>query len=178
MDAGLAAVLGAAVGTLGTGGAAVFTTWWSSSAQERQIHRQIRFEHLRDRREPRSRAYAEVVAQTQVLGRRLDECNERDREANLVLDDVPQEIRKLADLCARVAVEGPASIADQAQTLLVQAREAYSAASDLLAVAEGQIEEQEELLLMSRDGTEALDTELGRFMELARHALDDDGSSF
>lgn len=176
MDAGLAAVLGAAVGALGTGGAAVFTTWWSAAAQESQIHRQIRFEHLRDRRDPRSRAYAEVVAQTQVLGRRLDECNERDRAPGQNLDGFPQEVRKLADLCARVAVEGPAIVAAQAQALLVQTREAYSVASDLLAVAEGGIEEYEESLRLSRDATETLDTELGRFIDLARHALDDDGS--
>ncbi|MEU6002663.1 hypothetical protein ABZ837_33230 [Streptomyces sp. NPDC047197] len=176
MDAGLAAVLGAAVGALGTGGAAVLAAWWSATAQERRAHRQIRFEHLRDRREPRSRAYAEVVAQIQRMGRRLDQVNERDRARDLDLDGFPQEIDKLADLCARVAVEGPAPIADQAQRILVLTRMAFSAASDLLTVPVDEIDEHEEDLWRSRDAAGDLNAELGRFLELARLALDDAGS--
>ncbi|MFE6158163.1 hypothetical protein ACFQ7F_04500 [Streptomyces sp. NPDC056486] len=176
MDAGLAAVLGAAVGALGTGGAAVFTSWWTATTQERQSHRQIRFEHLRERREPRSRAYAEVVAQVQKMGRQLDKVEEPDRTRDQSLDGFPQELSRLADLCARVAVEGPASIADQAQRILEQARDAFSAASGLLEVAADEIDEHEEELWRSRYATMDLNTELGRFMDLARRALDDDGS--
>jgi hypothetical protein len=180
MDAGLAAVLGAAVGAIGTGGAAIFTSWWSATAQERQSQRQTRFEHLRDRREPRSRAYAEVVAQVQKMGRQLDKVNERDRPVDGVpdLDDFPQELNKLADLCARAAVEGPAPIADHAQQILEQARGAFRAASDLLTVTVtvDEIAAHEEELWVSRYATEDLNKELGRFMELARQSLDDDGS--
>ncbi|MGW7083591.1 hypothetical protein ACWGH2_08840 [Streptomyces sp. NPDC054871] len=185
MDAGLAAVLGAAVGALGTGGAAVFTSWWTATTQERQSRRQIRFEHLRDRREPRSRAYAEVVAQVQKMGRLLDTVHDQERPDGRGFDGFPQELARLADLCARVAVEGPAPIADSAQRILVQARVAFGAASDLLTAAEtadangedGTDTVHEAELWRSRETTMALHTELSRFMELAREALDDHGSS-
>ncbi|MGW6267849.1 hypothetical protein [Streptomyces sp. NPDC055060] len=184
MDAGLAAILGAAVGALGTGGAAVFTSWWTATAQERQSRHQIRFEHLRDRREPRSRAYAEVVAQVQKMGRQLDVVHDRERPDGRGFDGFPQELTRLADLCARVAVEGPAPISDHAQRLLVQARDAFGAASDLLTVAQAAAAREageadavhEAELWLSREATMALNTELSRFMELAREALDDDGS--
>jgi hypothetical protein len=111
-----------------------------------------------------------------VLGRQLDECNERDRTPDQNLDGLPQAVGKLADLYARVAVEGPASVADQAHALLVQARVAHEAVSDLLAVPEGETEKQEVALRRGRKATEQLNTELGLFMDLARQALDDDGS--
>ncbi|WP_330244027.1 hypothetical protein OHA33_09575 [Streptomyces sp. NBC_00562] len=75
-----------------------------------------------------------------------------------------------------MAVEGPEAVADQAQALLVHGREALDAASDLLSVAESEVVKREELLFLSREATERLHTDLTQFMELARLALDDDGS--
>jgi hypothetical protein len=53
MDSGLAAVLGAAVGAIGTGGAAVVAAMFARS----QVRMQIRAEHRRSLRDPRKAAY-------------------------------------------------------------------------------------------------------------------------
>ncbi|MEU3333755.1 hypothetical protein [Streptomyces sp. NPDC006668] len=53
MDSGLAAVLGATVGALGTGGAAVVAAMFARS----QLRMQIRAEHRRSLRDPRKAAY-------------------------------------------------------------------------------------------------------------------------
>ncbi|WP_371527180.1 hypothetical protein OG302_14510 [Streptomyces sp. NBC_01283] len=176
MDAGLAAVLGAAVGALGTGAAAVFTSVWSAGAQARQMHHQIRFEHLQSRREPRSRAYAEVVAQVQRLGRQLDLVNYSCGAQIEAAESLPLEFDKLADLCARVAVEGPAAAAEQAQVVLTQGKTALRAATDVIlaATAGDGSREQAEAFRLSFDATDALGIELNRFMEIARVALDDE----
>ncbi|WP_159072319.1 hypothetical protein [Streptomyces sp. CMB-StM0423] len=57
MDPGLAAVLGAVVGALGTGGAGIIAAIFSRS----QAHEQLRAEHARAAREPRKVAYASYI---------------------------------------------------------------------------------------------------------------------
>lgn len=179
MDAGLAAVLGAAVGAIGTGGAAVLTSWWSTASQERQSNRQLRFEHLRERREPRSKAYADVVAHVQRMGRRLDAFNHSrsfpDERPEEYPD--PEELDTLADLCARVAVEGPAEVAEQVALLLACAREACEAAAVVDVSYAFRNDDQEDRVERSLSVTAALSEALGRFMAHARLALDDDGST-
>ncbi|MEV6976163.1 hypothetical protein [Kitasatospora sp. NPDC093806] len=93
MDAGVAAVLGTAVGAAGTSLAAILTGWFSKSQTSRQLRADleksemliraerekteaairaeqvksemvIRAEHLRSRREPRSLAYSEFIGCT------------------------------------------------------------------------------------------------------------------
>ncbi len=70
MDASLAALLGAAVGALGTATAAGVTGYFARSqvklqlaTQERQAERQIRADHTAQLREPRRQAYAAYAAE-------------------------------------------------------------------------------------------------------------------
>jgi hypothetical protein len=129
MDAGMAAVLGAAVGALGTGGAAFTTGWWGAkqtrlqiSTQDSQSRRQLRFSHLSERREPRSAAYVEYISQAQNLQRKFSELAPRivitqTSETADMAAGLEEENRKLQELAARVCVEGPASIVEPAQRL-------------------------------------------------------------
>jgi len=129
MDAGVAAVLGATVGALGTGGAAFVTGWWGArqaklqiSTQESQSRRQLRFTHLSERREPRSAAYAEYISQAQHVQRKFSELAprvlvEQTDETHNMATTLESENKKLQELATRVCIEGPASIVEPAQRL-------------------------------------------------------------
>ena len=114
MDAGLAAVLGAAVGAVGTGLAALASGWLGARNVQQQIVAQFiqadhqrRFEHTRERREPRSQAYAELIAQTQSVGALITAMH---HSQSYTQDDVRaalEEIIKVLRARARVMVEGP-----------------------------------------------------------------------
>lgn len=81
MDAGLAALLGAAVGTIGTAAAAWVSGFFARSqmklqieAQERQAERQIRADHVSQLREPRRQAYSEFSSQAAAQLKRLQQA--------------------------------------------------------------------------------------------------------
>ncbi|WP_327684450.1 hypothetical protein [Streptomyces sp. NBC_00467] len=129
MDAGTAAILGAAVGALGTGGAALATGWWGArqarlqiESQESQNRRQLRFSHLSERREPRSVAYVEYISQAKKLQRAFSALapqilGEQTAETSEEASELENENTKLQELAARVSVEGPASIVQPAAKL-------------------------------------------------------------
>jgi hypothetical protein len=70
MDAGIAAVLGAAVGALGTGGAGIVAALLAKS----QVRMQIQAEHARMIREPRKQAYASYAEAAKKDYERLTEA--------------------------------------------------------------------------------------------------------
>ncbi|MFF0097397.1 hypothetical protein ACFYSF_46975 [Streptomyces canus] len=70
MDAGIAAVLGAVVGALGTGGAGVTAALLAKS----QVRMQIQAEHARMIREPRKQAYASYAEEAKKDYERLTEA--------------------------------------------------------------------------------------------------------
>ncbi|MFJ2023369.1 hypothetical protein ACIODW_06060 [Streptomyces sp. NPDC087897] len=70
MDAGIAAVLGAVVGALGTGGAGVIAALLAKS----QVRMQIQAEHARMIREPRKQAYASYAESAKKDYERLSEA--------------------------------------------------------------------------------------------------------
>ncbi|MFF8918591.1 hypothetical protein ACF08M_36125 [Streptomyces sp. NPDC015032] len=129
MDAGIAAILGATVGALGTGGAAFATGWWGAkqarlqiATQETQSRRQLRFNHLSERREPRSVAYVALISQAQAAQRKYSTLApqvliSQDSATAELADGLETENVKMQELAARVSIEGPASIVEPARKL-------------------------------------------------------------
>ncbi len=122
VDSGIAAILGAAVGALGTGGAAFVTGLWTARATQRQLEaqdaqakRQLRVEHIRERREPRSKAYADFVAQARAVER----ATGRYRDSHtLDMDGFHQEVDKLDYLGVHVSLEGPQLLIPSSQEVV------------------------------------------------------------
>ncbi|WP_435228263.1 hypothetical protein [Streptomyces sp. Tue6028] len=126
MDAGLAAVLGAAVGAIGTGGAGIGAALLARS----QARSQLKAEHARSLREPRRVAYMafaetmvedqnalstatshlQVVARNEHPGAREELLN-RAREA---YDSLESNEHHHAHRYAQVVVEGPPRVSSAA----------------------------------------------------------------
>ncbi|MET9848855.1 hypothetical protein [Streptomyces ossamyceticus] len=115
MDAGVAAVVGAAIGG-GLAGLAAFGTSWLSvrttrlqlKAQESEAARQRRFESLTERRGPRSQAYAEFVAAGQDL---IDALYGQEEEFHQQFEGLWENIRKRR---STVAIAGPDAVVMEA----------------------------------------------------------------
>jgi hypothetical protein len=111
VDAGVAAVVGAAIGG-GLAGLAAFGTSWLSlrttrlqlKAQESEAARQRRFESLTERRGPRSEAYAAFVAAGQEL---VDALYGQEREFHEQFEALWENIRKRR---STVAIAGPEAV--------------------------------------------------------------------
>ncbi|MGW0836585.1 hypothetical protein [Streptomyces prunicolor] len=188
MDAGIAALLGAAVGAVGTGAAAVASGWLGARTAQQQIiaqhiqaDQQRRFEHARDRREPRSQAYADLIAQTQKIGTLVNEMNGAETYATDDVHNVMEETTKLLRCRARVAVEGPVKVADTTEGVIeavTDCRDALMALASLPgAPPELQATSRPELIELCRDGVESLAESLTVFVDEAREALDDNGGN-
>ncbi|MEV5472947.1 hypothetical protein AB0L66_11395 [Streptomyces sp. NPDC052207] len=110
MDAGVAAVLGAAIGgglatltAVGTSFLALRVTRLQLKAQESEASRQRRFESLRERREPRAKAYANFL-------------NGAERFVELIVQGQPAEalmaqVDEMSKLQSTVQVWGPPTVA-------------------------------------------------------------------
>ncbi|MFD3582629.1 hypothetical protein [Streptomyces sp. NPDC058683] len=121
MDAGIAAVLGATVGALGTGGAGVVAALLTKS----QARMQIQAEHARMLREPRKQAYASYAEAAKKDYERLTEArialevaaahepsreNQLTRVRALVEESVDHGNTVLETWEAQVYMEGPHSV--------------------------------------------------------------------
>jgi hypothetical protein len=188
VDAGTAAILGAVVGALGTGGAATLTGLWNSritqrqvEAQERQSHRQLRFEHLRDRREPRSKTYGDFLAQARAVHRTalgIESGHHRsvDDPEPPSTDDLRREFFKLDELVARVQVEGPHSMVQPAREVVDAAYRLVEPLHDLTQTWNND-ERTRRAVNNLTHALEGYRTAIDSFAEAARLALDDDGSN-
>ncbi|WP_411090056.1 hypothetical protein [Streptomyces sp. 061-3] len=125
MDAGLAAVLGATVGALGTGGAGIITALFSRS----QARLQIRAEHARLLREPRKATYVVYAAAARKLYETLDDAetelsswstdnlDEREEALRIATEmyrDAEAQESAWDHLEAQVYIEGPIDVTDAA----------------------------------------------------------------
>ncbi|MEU6449581.1 hypothetical protein [Streptomyces sp. NPDC046979] len=166
MDAGVAAVVGAAIGGGLAGLTAVGTGWFALrvarlqvTSQETQAERQRRFESLRERREPRATAYADFLA----AGQQAVDLLVRGH------DDLPgalmTQMRVMSKLAAVVSVMGPAPVAEATTEVMIACASARARimTNDLPGVGE---------FMLSAD----VAGPLGRFTEAARAALEDDGN--
>ncbi|MFE4991443.1 hypothetical protein ACFRH4_08835 [Streptomyces mirabilis] len=166
VDAGVAAVVGAAIGGGLAGLTAVSTSWFSlrvarlqHKAQETEAARQRRFESLRERREPRAKAYADFLAISHAV-------------VDLIImgrQDVPEalmtQLSSMHKLHATVAVWGPEAVADAAAEVVV---------ATALVMGRLKLEEPPEAVQV---GMSTLVNEpLLRFTEVARSALEDNGT--
>jgi hypothetical protein len=190
MDAGLAAVLGAAVGAIGSGTAAFMTGWWASrqtrwqlEGQQSLAREQVRFEHLKERREPRSQAYSDFITHIEKMSvgshAALHALLADDESVVREFEDSLTEWRnQLNKLLSRVCLEGPQEIvhpATQAYRHVLDFSHRISLNS-LYAQREGvdqtvaRVGEQFNLI------TESVDIPLEIFIESARQVLDDHGT--
>lgn len=190
MDAGLAAVLGAAVGAIGSGGAAFATGWWAGRQARWQVEgqqtiarEQVRFEHLKDRREPRSAAYSDLIAFMQNLSTDSHAAlhallADEDDKVEAFEDSLAARRTELNSLFARVCVEGPEGIVSPATTAYRHARDFTFRVSLMsfrsrAAPAEVVVEEAEQRF---NDIEVMLDIPTELFIDAAREILDDHGA--
>ncbi|MEU9785564.1 hypothetical protein AB0H92_32175 [Streptomyces phaeochromogenes] len=152
-----------------------------STSNATKWDQQRRFEHARDRREPRSQAYADLIAQTQRLGTLINVMNGAETYATDDVHKVMEETTKLLRCRARVAVEGPINVADRTEGVIEAAtdcRDALMALASLRgAPPELQATSRPELIELCRDGVESLAESLTVFVDEAREALDDNGGN-
>ncbi|MFI5881681.1 hypothetical protein [Streptomyces sp. NPDC051554] len=159
VDAGVAAVVGAAIGG-GLAGLAAFGTSWfnlrvthaQNKALSAEAARQRRFEGLQERREPRSKAYADLVDTGQEV---LDLLRTRRNELYEHIEELNSKVRKRR---AAVAIVGPVSV--------------VGPASDLAAA----VTMLRNLVMHNRNlDSSSVETALEKFTSAARRALEDDG---
>lgn len=156
--------MGAAIGGGLAGLTAVGTSWFGLrstrlqlKSQESEAERQRRFESLRERREPRSQAYAELLDAAQEV---LDLFRAASREeAYARVEELNNSVRKRR---AVVALAGPENVAVAAADL----------AGMVAQLRNGIVHQHPEVprMLMAVQGA------LEKFTNEARAALEDDGN--
>ncbi|MFH9248214.1 hypothetical protein ACH4LK_22635 [Streptomyces lydicus] len=128
MDSGVAAIVGAVVGAVGTGLAASATGFWSArtakmqiAAQEAQGRRQLAFDKAREWRDSRKSAYSAFAERAQQLGREV-------RYVAGVWRDLwePQTFATLGQ-CATKVVESTFSVEIEGSIAAVEAAQEISA---------------------------------------------------
>ncbi|MFE4919024.1 hypothetical protein [Streptomyces sp. NPDC056661] len=166
VDAGTAAVMGAAIGGGLTGLAALSTSWFSlrvarlqRSTQEREAARQRRFESARERREPRAKAYADFVAVGQEVVDLLLRGHE-DLSAALFT-----QLNAMGKLRAVVAIWGPEPVANAAAEVVVA-----------MAMVTARITSERPPGPIQFTMASDVSGPLNQFIEAARAALEDDGN--
>ncbi|MGW0854193.1 hypothetical protein [Streptomyces sp. NPDC002690] len=160
VDAGAAAVVGAAIGGGLAGLTALGTSWFNlrvtglqSRALATESARQRRFESLRERREPRSKAYADLVDAGQEV---LDLTRSSREELHDLIDGLYRTIRKRR---AAVAIVGPAAVVQSASNL-----------AQSVSRLRNEIEHLRQFTAISD-----VEVALELFTRAARAALEDDG---
>ncbi|MER5666677.1 hypothetical protein [Streptomyces mirabilis] len=161
--AGVAAVVGAAIGGGLAGLTAVGASWFrlrvarlQSKAQETEAARQRRFESLRERREPRSKAYADLLDG----GQEVLDLSRSSWQSELVdrIESVNASVRKRR---ATVAIVGPKNVAQAAADLARAVAAFRNAALHLRPETPRSVSDVEVALEL--------------FTRAARAALEDDG---
>ncbi|MFG2491123.1 hypothetical protein ACGFSD_08695 [Streptomyces caniferus] len=183
VDSGIAAIVGATVGALGTGGAVAVTGLWGAwaardqlAAQEAQLRRQLRVEHVRERREPRRTVYADFLTQARAVERALG----RYRESHTTdMDAFHREIDQLDHLGVQVLLEGPPPVAAPSQELIRSAHRCIRPLRNSIGVREqfdaGSRECADAAESVAEAGL-AFTAEVRDFAEAARRVLDDDSA--
>ncbi|MFJ2742331.1 hypothetical protein ACIO3O_22020 [Streptomyces sp. NPDC087440] len=181
MDAGMAAVLGAGVGALGTALAAGMSGFWARSqltmqlaAQERHQERQVRADHVSQLREPRRQAYASFLAETSAdleILQRVDAALSEDPPKREEAFEHLQSLHTpgLSTVYERVLLEGPEDVALAAAKVDMAMAAATDRAAEWLAHPDrGRSTSLTELLAQAQAGRV-------RFRFSAMHAIRADG---
>ncbi|MEU5959070.1 hypothetical protein [Streptomyces sp. NPDC047525] len=183
MDAGLAAVLGAVVGAAGTGTAGFLTGWWNARTAQRQsqvqadqARWQLHFEHTRDLREPRRRAYTAFIAQTRLVDRELGRYN---TSTEYDLNALHTQIERLDHLGIEVMLEGPDGIVAPAQQVIDLA---HKSIRPLRLVARAREDNDSDALAAARNNLASAGQyfaeSVREFTHQARTVLSDDGGHY
>lgn len=132
MDSGVAAIVGAAVGAVGTGLAASVTGFWSAhtakmqiAAQEAQGKRQLAFDKAREWRDTRKAAYSTFAEKAQQLRRKTHYLAATWRDA-VETEDFNTLSRYASEVVANtfnVVIEGSAEAAEAAEEVSALAQE-------------------------------------------------------
>ncbi|MGW3588194.1 hypothetical protein [Streptomyces fungicidicus] len=179
MDAGLAAVLGALAGAVATTGAA-FATGWSTREQAKIT---ARAEHRRQRRDARQAVYEEFMEATDAMIYAIPIAVGPDpkplSEVTAMRDIASARHIAIRSLRTKIQLAGPTSVANAASKVTTTAlfftlslRE--SAKSLEPSSTEG---DPQECWKLVKQNQKKLMTEWANFTEIARNALDDDGSN-
>ncbi|MGW1267555.1 hypothetical protein [Streptomyces sp. NPDC002491] len=183
MDAGLAAVLGALAGAIGTSLAGFATSW----ASREQAKITARAEHHRHRREPREAAYRAFITASNDLANHMGPTYGLPESATFPVPPPSREFtnegRRLAALVKAcwqdIALLGPPSVAEAATKTEAQAFQLASqcflhSSSNAFNLSS---EETARTGARARDRYSELRRQIIEFTNAARHALDDDGTS-
>lgn len=173
-------MLGAVVGAAGTGTAGFLTGWWNARTAQRQAQvqadqarRQLHFEHTRDLREPRRRAYTAFIAQTRLVDRELGRYN---TSAQYDLNALHTQIERLDHLGIEVMLEGPDGIVAPAQQVIDLA---HKSIRPLWLIARAREEGDSGALASARNSIASAGQNFAEsvreFTHTARRVLSDDG---
>ncbi|MEW1748441.1 hypothetical protein [Streptomyces angustmyceticus] len=143
-------------------------------AHEVQLRRQLRVDHVRERREPRRTVYAEFLTQARAVERALG----RYREAHTTdMDAFHREVDKLDHLGVHVLLEGPQPVISPSQELIRSAHRCIRPLRNSIGAQErcdaGSSECVDAAASVAEAGL-AFTAEVRDFAETARRVLDDD----
>ncbi|MCQ8835803.1 hypothetical protein [Streptomyces malaysiensis] len=124
MDQGLAAVLGAFVGVVGTTATAVFTGRYMRQQAQDQAH----IDHARWRREIRQETYAAMlvpITEARAVAREASRAlirEDTDAEVESLLGQLEELIQTIRASCARLYLEGPIEVVRAGDAVLRKLR--------------------------------------------------------
>lgn len=189
MDAGWAAIAGAAVGATGTAVAALITGWWArgqariqADSQLQQVRLQLRSEQYHQLRAPRIEAYDAFMARVYVVLDKihntiLDTRDMTRDQARQYVRELKADVDSLQPLWSRVAILGPNSVATKGISVIRDLTETGHAATTFVNAHADGTEERDAArdnlshLYLSAAGS------IGDFIEAARPVLDIDATS-
>ncbi|GGX29078.1 hypothetical protein [Streptomyces chryseus] len=189
MNTAVAAMIGSAAGGVLVGVPALFSAYWvrqsqkeQLTAQVEQVRLQIKAQALEQRREPRSRHYADFVYGIEVLldylhdhwlGSRLGSDAD---EMESVLAEVRRQERELHGLWSRVAIEGTSAVANAGIEALNAVGQVSTCLSQDLTGRRADPQEDVTSRRERRQLWEAVTDCQDTFIVTARRGLQDDGT--
>lgn len=115
---GIVGVAGTLVGTLGASWFGFRQLKVQLAEQRAEGDRQRRFESVRDRREPREKAYAQLVDRAQQLHQQL-------ADGTIDTPGLHEQLRALSQLDVAVAIQGPERVAEASAAILLAFTHAF-----------------------------------------------------
>lgn len=190
MDAGLAAVLGAVAGALGTALAGVSTGW----ASQQQAKIAARSAHQLERRQSRENAYRAFMRTADALHEHvIPMASSWEVTGGFVLrltptqdfcDQAAAHDQALREAWLEVSLLGPSSVLDPAASVLELAKDVSNGCSLVFALSQIDLSEEPEMRdeitsarQQTRDAISQFEKEIQKFGKFAQRALDDDGAS-
>jgi hypothetical protein len=115
---GIAGLAGTLVGTLGASWFGFRQLKVQLAEQRSEGERQRYFESVRDRREPREKAYVQLLARAQRLHQQL-------ADGTIDTPGLSEQLRALSELDAAVAIQGPERVAEASRAILLALTHAF-----------------------------------------------------